>query len=63
MAGEKQVWKNMMAGKYYVKGERDSGTKKSVLAARIGNQFGPDNCYWALVAELPKGTYYIDGEK
>ena len=60
---EKQVWENMIADRYYVKGERDSQTTQAVLAARVGNQFGPDNCYWAFVKELPVGTYYVDGEK
>jgi hypothetical protein len=63
MSGERQVWENMRADRYYVKGERDSQTKEAVLAARVGNQFGPGNCYWALVKDLPDGTYYVDGEK
>jgi hypothetical protein len=63
MSGEKQVWENMKADRYYVKGERDSQTKEAVLASREGNQFGPGKCYWAFVKELPDGTYYVDGEK
>lgn len=60
---EKQVWKNMRADRYYVKGERDSQTTQAVLASRDGNTFGPGHCYWAFVKELPVGTYYVDGEK
>ena len=63
MKHEKQVWKNMNADRYYVKGERDSQTKQAVLAARVGNEFGPGNCFWAFVKDLRNGTYYVDGEK
>jgi hypothetical protein len=63
MKFEKQVWKNMREGRYFIRGERDSQTVERVLAARKGNYFGPDNCYWALIKDLPDGAYYIDGEK
>ena len=59
---ERQVWENMLAGRYYIKGERDSQTTRSVLAAREGNYFGPANVYWASIKDLPAGAYYIDGE-
>ena len=55
-------WRNMMNGKCYTKGTRDSMTKDKVMASRSGNYFGPDVCYFDYVANLPEGTCYVDGE-
>lgn len=58
----RKTWENMMAGKCYTKGVKDSDTKQKVLACRKGNYFSPDNCYYAYVKQLPNGTCYVDGE-
>lgn len=55
-----KIWQNMMNGKTFIKGERDSTTQGYVLATRKGNYFGPDTCYFALVKNLPPGTIYVD---
>lgn len=58
-----KYWKNMMSGNFYKKGERDSNTKRKVLAVREGyNTFGPDTCYFDFVDNLPVGVFYVDGE-
>ena len=57
-------WKNMMNGIFYVKGERDTDApnERWVLATRKGNIFGPDNCYFSQIKDLPPGTVYVTAD-
>ena len=57
-----KYWDNMINGRCYTKGVRDSKTKNKVLATRKENYFGPDCCYFDYVRNLPFGTCYVDGE-
>ena len=57
------IWRNMRRGIFFIKGEFESHTEKQVLAAKKGDYFSPNNCYFDKVGNLPKGTWYIDGEK
>jgi hypothetical protein len=57
-----KYWENMMKGKCYTKGVRDSKTKYKVMATRKENYFGPDYCYFDYVYLLPFGTCYVDCE-
>ena len=54
-------WQNMMDGNFYIKGEYDSLTTEMVLATKT-KTFGPDDCYFSYVSELPKGTCYVDNK-
>ena len=58
-----QCYDNMIAGRYYVRGKRESATAGKVLASRNGNKFNPGVCYWDYVRNLPRGTHYIDCER
>ena len=55
-------WKNLMDGKYFVKGVHDSNTKEKVLATKT-NIFCPHDCYFAFVKDLPKGTAYVETDR
>lgn len=57
-----KFYDNMMNNKCFTKGIKDSTTKCKVLATRNANYFGPDDCYFAYVSELPFGTCYVDSE-
>lgn len=57
-----KFYNNMMNNKCFTKGTKDSTTKRKVLATRNENHFGPDDCYFAYVSELPFGTCYVDSE-
>jgi len=57
------MWRNMMNGNHYLKGEFDSYTNRKVLAIKDGgNVFGPETCYFDYVSNLPAGTYYVTDE-
>lgn len=58
----RKIWENMIAGKCYIRGIIDSDSEQKVIACRKGNYFGPENCYFAYIQELPFGACYVDGE-
>lgn len=57
-----KFYENMMNNKCFTKGIKDSKSKRKVLATKNKNNFGPDDCYFAYVSELPFGTCYVDSE-
>lgn len=57
-----KFYNNMMNGKCFTKGIKDSTTKQKVLATKKENYFSPEHCYLAYVNELPYGTCYVDAE-
>jgi len=59
----KRIHKNMMAGRYHIRGECDSTTNKLVLASREGKYFSFGTMYYDSVENLPIGTYYIDSDE
>jgi len=56
-----KIWKNMMDGKFFVKGEIDSNSEALVMAS-TGKYFGPKTCYYDYIVNLPNGTHYVDSE-